>query len=109
MPFHIILRTLIIFNRLGVVRLNIIKISFIVLSSIYLIILIFFSILTKKPFKTLLFNGALGLFCFVIVDLTAIFTGLWIPINDYTVGISLLGGIPGVVLLIIARFLLFCL
>ena len=92
----------------GVVSLNIIKIIFVSIAILYLTLLIVLSIITKRPFKALLYNGILGLFLFVIVDLTSIFTGIWIPINDYTVTISVLGGWPGVMLLIISRFLLFC-
>lgn len=107
MPFHIVGYNLIILNRLGVVSLNLIRIIFIAISVMYLILLVLFSILTRKPFKTLIYNASIGLFAFIMIDLTAFLTGVWIPINDYTVVISLLGGVPGVVLLIIARFLLF--
>ena len=108
MPFHIIVTRFIILIRLGVVILNLIKTIFIILASVYTVILIIFSILTKKPFKALIYNGLFGLFSFVLIDLTSFLTGIWIPINDFTVAISLLGGLPGVILLIIARFLLFC-
>ena len=108
MPFHIIVTSFIILIRLGVVILNLIKTIFIILASAYSVLLIIFSILTKRPFKALLYNGFFGLFSFILIDLTALFTGIWIPINDYTVAVSLLGGLPGVILLVIARFLLFC-
>ncbi len=107
MPFHIVEYNFIILNRLGVVSLNLIKIIFITVVCIYLSLLITFAILTKRPLKALLYNSILGLFFFIIVDLTSFFTGIWIPINDFTVIISALGGCPGVILLIIARFLLF--
>ena len=107
MPFHIVRETFIILIRLWGVFLNIIKIVFIVTSVIYLVLFVAFCILTKKPFKTILFNAVVGLFAFVIIDLTSIFTGVWIPINDYTVAVSILGGFPGTLLLVIARFLLF--
>lgn len=109
MPFHIVKNIFIILIRLGVVSLNLIKIIFITVTAVYLVLLVVFSILTKKPLKTLLYNALIGLFAFALVDLTAIFTDIWIPINDYTVAISLLGGFPGVILLVAARFLLFCL
>ncbi|MBR6573192.1 MAG: pro-sigmaK processing inhibitor BofA family protein [Clostridia bacterium] len=88
--------------------MDLIKIIFIIIAVIYSILLIVFSILTKKPFKSLLYNALIGLFLFIFIDLTAFFTGVWIPINDYTVAISILGGLPGVLLLAVARFLLFC-
>ena len=88
--------------------LNIIKSIFVVITVIYLVLFVAFCILTKKPFKTILFNAIVGLFAFVIIDLTSVFTGVWIPINEYTVAVSVLGGLPGTIFLALARFLIFC-
>ena len=87
--------------------MNMLKIIFTVIAAIYLIILLIFAIMTKTPIKTILFNGLLGIFLFSIIDLTSPLTGFWIPINNFTLLISLFGGPPAVLLLLALRFLIF--
>lgn len=58
--------------------------------------LLIFAAKTGKPFKTLLLNAFLGLAVMAIIDLTAKFTGVHIPVNQYTVVGSAVFGIPAV-------------
>lgn len=51
---------------------------------------------SRRPISTLLLNAFVGLSSMAIIDLTAKYTGVFIPINPYTVaGCSSLG-IPAV-------------
>lgn len=58
--------------------------------------LLIFAAKTKRFFKTLLLNAFLGLAVMAIIDLTAKFTGVHIPVNQYTVVGSAVFGIPAV-------------
>ena len=57
--------------------------------------------LFKKPFKRALLSMALGLLTLGVVDLLAELTGVYIPVTWLTMGTSLVGGIPGVALLVL--------
>ena len=58
--------------------------------------LLIFAAKTKRFFKTLLLNAFLGITVMAIIDLTAKFTGVHIPVNQYTVAGSAVFGIPAV-------------
>ena len=58
--------------------------------------LLIFAAKTKRFFKTLLLNAFLGIAVMAIIDLTAKFTGVHIPVNQYTVAGSAVFGIPAV-------------
>ena len=58
--------------------------------------LLIFAAKTGKPFKTLILNAFLGIAVMAIIDLTAKFTGVHIPVNQYTVAGSAVFGIPAV-------------
>ena len=51
---------------------------------------------TRKPFKSLMLSAFIGVSVLALIDLTAKFTGVHIPINQYTVAGSALFGIPAV-------------
>lgn len=72
---------------------------------VYLIVLLVLAALTKKPFKALLFNALSGIFLFAVIDLTSAFSGLWIPVNEFTAAAAGLGGVPGILLIIAIQFL----
>lgn len=59
--------------------------------------ILFFSMISRKFFKTIFLNAILGLITIVIINLSSKFTGVYIPLNYYTVlgGISL--GIPSII------------
>lgn len=81
--------------------------KYIILSvvGITLICLLFFAIKSRKFFKTLFLNAVLGICAIAIIDLTAKFSGVYIPINYYTVGTGSVLGLPGVFGLLAGNFI----
>ena len=72
---------------------------------IYFLVYIILALNCKKPFKTLILIALGGLAALAVVDLTSRFTGVYIPVNPYTVGISASGGIVGTVALLIIKLI----
>ncbi len=79
------------------------KIVFIVAVTLYCFIYLIISAKTNKPFKTIIFFAFMGLLGMVIVNLTSAFSGIYIPVNGYTVGVSSALGLPGTVGLLLIR------
>jgi hypothetical protein len=81
------------------------NILFILLSLSGVILIIF--MLRKLKFSQILlsvFSGLSALFC---CDLIMSFTGTdFMPVNFYTLSVSALGGIPGVILLVLLKMLM---
>lgn len=63
------------------------------------------AIRSRKFFKTLLINGILGILAITVIDITSKYSGVYIPVNYYTVGSSAVFGLPGVFGLLIANFI----
>lgn len=72
---------------------------------IYFLVYIILALNCKKPFKTLILIALGGLAALAVVNLTSRFTGVYIPVNPYTVGISASGGIVGTVALLIIKLI----
>lgn len=87
----------------GEIHLQFIKISLIILLSIYVLMLLIFSVKSGKTLKTLLLSALSGLAVMVAVNLTERFTGISIAVNGWTVASSALLGIPGVLGLLTVR------
>lgn len=81
------------------------KVLIICLCFIYGFLYFIFAVATKKPFKTILFYAFLGLAGLMVVDLTSKFSGIYIPINPYTVGASAALGLPGTITLLLLRMI----
>ncbi len=64
-----------------------------------------FALKSKKPFKVLLFNAFMGLTLLAIIDLTSKFTGVYIPINEYTVTGSAVFSIPALCAFLAMNFI----
>ncbi len=60
------------------------------------LVLLIFAAKTGKPFKSLLLNAFIGIAAMAVIDLTAKFTGVHIPVNWWTVTGSAVFGIPAV-------------
>ena len=73
--------------------------------SIFILVILGFAVRTKKPFKILLFNSFLGIVSLAIINLTAKFSGVYIPVNEYTVTGCGIFGIPGMLFFLILRFI----
>lgn len=68
----------------------------IVVLSVFFLTILFFAIKSRKFLKTLLFNAFLGIGILALIDLTGRFTGIYIPVNLYSVAGSGAFGIPAV-------------
>lgn len=72
---------------------------------IYFLVYIIFIMCCKKPIKTLFLFTVSGILSLLVVNLTTKFTGVSLPINPYTVGVSAAGGIAGTVALLIIKII----
>lgn len=84
--------------------MEILKYSAIVLLSVSGLIMFVFAVKSKKFFKTVFFNAFMGLILLSIIDLTAKFTGVYIPVNEYTVTGSAVYGIPALLMFLALKF-----
>lgn len=62
--------------------------------------LLHFTEKNKRPFRRALLSMALGAGTLTAINLTAGFTGVYIPVSLLSVLVSVIGGIPGVTLLL---------
>ena len=60
-----------------------------------------FAFKTGKPLRALLLNALSGLAVLALVDITTRFTGVHIPVNQWTAGISAGLGVPAVCLFLV--------
>lgn len=74
---------------------------------IYFLVYIILIMCCKKPIKTMFLFTISGILTLVIINLTEKFTGVHIPVNPYTVGVSASGGIAGIAALLIFK-IIFC-
>lgn len=61
---------------------------------------------TKKPFKNLLINAIIGVVSLIFIYLIRKFTLFYIPINQWTVISSAVGGLPAVFGILLFRIML---
>ena len=85
--------------------MEILKYSFIALISLAVLLILVFAIRSRKLFKTLLLNAVLGLGALAVIDLTAKWTGVYIPVNYWTSGAGGVLGLPAVFGLLISNFI----
>ena len=79
--------------------------AFTILGITYLIIIIL-SIKSRKPIKFLFLNAFFGILVLLLVHFTDTFTGVTLPINEYTVLGSSSLGVPSVIGFLILNFIL---
>ena len=72
-----------------------------IILTVTLAIMLFFARKMKKPIKNMLFSVIISFIIVSIVNLTSFSTGLYIPINPYSVITSAVYGVPGIAGLII--------
>lgn len=81
------------------------KNAWIILLGLTFFIILVYSLVSRKPFKTLLLNAFLGVMALAVVNLTSKYTGAFIPLNEYTaVGSSVLG-LPAVCGFLLLKFI----
>lgn len=81
------------------------QIVFISLAVIYGFIYLILAAKTGRPFKTILFFSAAGVLGLVLVNVTARYSGIYLPVNAYTVGTGTVLGLPGTVSLLLLRMI----
>ena len=75
--------------------------AFILLTSTFLVFsFIHYASKSKKPFKRAFVSMLSGALALTGLDLMAGFTGVFIPVTYLSLGISVVGGIPGVALMV---------
>lgn len=55
---------------------------------------------SKRPFKRALFSMIIGILTLAAIDLSSGITNVYIPVSLLSVLVSLIGGVPGVTLLL---------
>ena len=85
--------------------MNNLKIAVIILLSVFGFVIFIFAILGRKPLRTILLNAFIGLTALAIINLTAKFSGVFIPINAYSVIGSSAFGLPAIILFLFAGIL----
>lgn len=76
--------------------MEIIKTVLISLLACAALVILFLHIKSRRPLKSAAVNALLGVLAIVIINLTAKYTGVHIPINVYTVPSAAVFGIPAV-------------
>lgn len=69
------------------------------------LIILFFAIKSRKFIRTLLLNAFLGIIAIIVINLTKKFSGVYIPVNYWTLGIGGALGLPGVVGILLSNFI----
>lgn len=85
--------------------MEILKYSFFALLGISVLTILYFAVKSKKFFKTLLLNAFIGVVLLAVINLTAGFTGAYLPINEYTVTGSAVFGVPALCGFLIFKFI----
>lgn len=86
--------------------MDILKYGAIALLSITAITIIILAMRSGKPLKSLLINALLGVAALAAVDITTRFTGVHIPVNQWTAVGSAVYGIPCVCGLLVLQLFL---
>ncbi len=85
--------------------MKIFLISMAVFAGISYVAIFFSALLFGKGLKRLFINAILGISALIIVNLTAKYTGVHIPVNVYSVAGAGMFSVPAVILLLILRLL----
>ncbi len=78
---------------------------FIALSVIYVIVLFCIAFLGKKSFRYIAINAIIGLAILFALSLLSNITGFTVPINAYSLTISGLCGVPGIIMLLLLNII----
>ena len=75
------------------------------LAAIALVVVLALLIRLRRFWGGLLFSALSGMGALWAVNASGAFTGVFLPLNLFSLAVSLAGGIPGVILLLIFRLL----
>ena len=81
------------------------KIIIICFFVIYGFLYLIFAVRTNKPIKTISFFAFLGIVGLAAVNITSKFSGVYIPVNVYTLGSSAFFGLPGTISLLLLKMM----
>ena len=73
---------------------------------LYFLVYIILALNCKKPVKTIFLTALIGIAALVVVNLTHKLTGVRIPINPCTVGVSAGGGLVGVIGILVLNLIM---
>lgn len=60
----------------------------------------------KKPFRRAFLTMLCGIITLILIDVTGVYTGVYLPLSAFSLCVSAIGGIPGIAtMLIISNFL----
>ena len=60
----------------------------------------------KKPVRCTVVNVFVGMISLLLLNVSSDFTGLFVPINFLSLGVSAVAGVPGVTLLLALNFII---
>lgn len=86
--------------------MDFLKYGSITLLGITVIVILILAMKSRKPLRFLLLNAFWGVFALFLMHFTKRFTGVSLPINEYTVISSSFLGIPAVIGFLILNFIL---
>lgn len=67
-----------------------------IILTLTLVIIFFFARKIKKPIRNMLFSVAISFIILMIINLISFVTGIYIPINPYSVVTTAVYGVPGI-------------
>ena len=87
------------------IYLNFLKIGFTIGFGISVLMILFFAIKSKKFLSSLFINAFLGIGAVVVINITSKYSGVSIPINEFSVLASGVLGVPAVFGLLILNLI----
>lgn len=81
------------------------KIVLISAAVIYGFIYLIMAVRTKKPFKTIFMFALFGILALLAVNFTSKYSGIHLPVNEYTISATAVFGLPGTVFLLLLRMI----
>lgn len=73
--------------------------------SFFALAILFFALKSRRPLRFLLLNAIIGIIAMIVVNTASQFTGVYIPVNRFSVsGVSVFG-VPAVIGLIILQII----
>ncbi len=79
--------------------------SIIVLAILSVVVVLLFAVRTKKFLKTMLTSATIGLATLFILYFTSGLTGFKLELTPYTLGGSVIFGLPGVLCMVVAKII----
>lgn len=85
--------------------MEILKYILISILALFSITLLIIAIKSKKPFRFIIFNGLIGVAVLLILHFTQKYTGINLPVNQYTVVGSVSLGVPSIIGFLISNII----